>query len=153
MAFKQMEQISQFLNAAEQYGVTKTDMFQTVDLWEGQRGFMIFLGYCNYLILEGKTRLMADVWINNCMCVTVFQTQLPTLGAGALQSREDPNQRSSTKVRMRGDILCHFEHICSVFIFQLAAENVCVSEVFAFCLFLPPWFAIFTSNFIFQVFF
>ncbi|CAG04702.1 unnamed protein product [Tetraodon nigroviridis] len=32
--------------------------------------------------------------------VTVFQTQLPTLGAGALQSREDPNQRSSTK-------LCH----------------------------------------------
>uniref|UniRef100_UPI0037E8A3D9 protein transport protein Sec24B isoform X2 n=1 Tax=Semicossyphus pulcher TaxID=241346 RepID=UPI0037E8A3D9 len=29
--------------------------------------------------------------------VTVFQTQLPTLGAGALQSREDPNQRSSSK--------------------------------------------------------
>ncbi|GLD70526.1 protein transport protein Sec24B-like protein [Lates japonicus] len=29
--------------------------------------------------------------------VTVFQTQLPALGAGKLQSREDPNQRSSTK--------------------------------------------------------
>uniref|UniRef100_A0AAQ5XLE0 SEC24 homolog B, COPII coat complex component n=1 Tax=Amphiprion ocellaris TaxID=80972 RepID=A0AAQ5XLE0_AMPOC len=29
--------------------------------------------------------------------ITVFQTQLPTLGAGALQSREDPNQRSSAK--------------------------------------------------------
>ncbi|CAJ1059177.1 protein transport protein Sec24B isoform X2 [Xyrichtys novacula] len=29
--------------------------------------------------------------------VSVFQTQLPTLGAGALQSREDPNQRSSSK--------------------------------------------------------
>ncbi|XP_035504996.1 protein transport protein Sec24B isoform X2 [Scophthalmus maximus] len=29
--------------------------------------------------------------------VTVFQTQLPTLGAGMLKSREDPNQRSSTK--------------------------------------------------------
>uniref|UniRef100_A0A8C2ZVF8 SEC24 homolog B, COPII coat complex component n=1 Tax=Cyclopterus lumpus TaxID=8103 RepID=A0A8C2ZVF8_CYCLU len=29
--------------------------------------------------------------------VTVFQTQLPTIGAGSLQSREDPNQRSSTK--------------------------------------------------------
>ncbi|XP_027865114.1 protein transport protein Sec24B isoform X1 [Xiphophorus couchianus] len=29
--------------------------------------------------------------------VTLFQTQLPTLGAGKLQSREDPNQRSSTK--------------------------------------------------------
>lgn len=30
--------------------------------------------------------------------IAVFQTQLPTLGAGKLQSREDPNQRSSTKV-------------------------------------------------------
>ncbi|XP_027027583.2 protein transport protein Sec24B isoform X3 [Tachysurus fulvidraco] len=29
--------------------------------------------------------------------VSVFQTQLPTIGAGMLQSREDPNQRSSTK--------------------------------------------------------
>lgn len=36
MAFKQMEQVSQFLNAAEAYGVTKTDIFQTVDLWEGE---------------------------------------------------------------------------------------------------------------------
>lgn len=43
MAFKQMEQISQFLHAAEKYGVTKTDMFQTVDLWEGQRGFVVFI--------------------------------------------------------------------------------------------------------------
>lgn len=30
--------------------------------------------------------------------VSVFQTQLPSLGAGLLQSREDPNQRSSSKV-------------------------------------------------------
>uniref|UniRef100_A0A803T883 SEC24 homolog B, COPII coat complex component n=1 Tax=Anolis carolinensis TaxID=28377 RepID=A0A803T883_ANOCA len=29
--------------------------------------------------------------------VSVFQTQLPSLGTGRLQSREDPNQRSSTK--------------------------------------------------------
>lgn len=36
MAFKQMELISQFLTAAEKYGVTKTDIFQTVDLWEGK---------------------------------------------------------------------------------------------------------------------
>ncbi|XP_062844458.1 transgelin-2 [Trichomycterus rosablanca] len=36
MAFKQMELISQFLAAAEKYGVVKTDMFQTVDLWEGK---------------------------------------------------------------------------------------------------------------------
>lgn len=31
--------------------------------------------------------------------VSVFQTQLPTLGAGHLQSREDPNLRSSIKVK------------------------------------------------------
>lgn len=31
--------------------------------------------------------------------MTVFQTQLPNLGVGALQSREDPNQRASAKVR------------------------------------------------------
>nr|pir 22K smooth muscle cell-specific protein SM22alpha - zebra fish [Danio rerio]AAH44160.1 Transgelin 2 [Danio rerio]AAH66521.1 Tagln2 protein [Danio rerio]AAI65004.1 Tagln2 protein [Danio rerio]AAP79113.1 transgelin [Danio rerio] len=36
MAFKQMEQISQFLTAAERYGITKSDIFQTVDLWEGK---------------------------------------------------------------------------------------------------------------------
>ncbi|CAL9697986.1 unnamed protein product [Knipowitschia caucasica] len=36
MAFKQMEKISQFLQAAEAYGVTTTDIFQTVDLWEGK---------------------------------------------------------------------------------------------------------------------
>lgn len=45
MAFKQMEQISQFLGAAERYGVTKSDMFQTVDLWEGESLFshLVFL--------------------------------------------------------------------------------------------------------------
>uniref|UniRef100_H2T318 Transgelin n=1 Tax=Takifugu rubripes TaxID=31033 RepID=H2T318_TAKRU len=36
MAFKQMEKISQFLRAAEAYGVITTDIFQTVDLWEGK---------------------------------------------------------------------------------------------------------------------
>ncbi|KAF7668854.1 hypothetical protein LDENG_00279620 [Lucifuga dentata] len=36
MAFKQMEKISHFLQAAETYGVTTTDIFQTVDLWEGK---------------------------------------------------------------------------------------------------------------------
>lgn len=35
MVFKQMEQVAQFLKAAEDYGVTKTDIFQTVDLYEG----------------------------------------------------------------------------------------------------------------------
>uniref|UniRef100_A0A671KIL0 Transgelin n=1 Tax=Sinocyclocheilus anshuiensis TaxID=1608454 RepID=A0A671KIL0_9TELE len=36
MVFKQMEKISQFLQAAEEYGVTRGDIFQTVDLWEGK---------------------------------------------------------------------------------------------------------------------
>lgn len=36
MAFKQMEKISQFLQAAEEYGVSRGDIFQTVDLWEGK---------------------------------------------------------------------------------------------------------------------
>ncbi|CAI9580140.1 unnamed protein product [Staurois parvus] len=36
MAFKQMEQVAQFLKAAEDYGVVKTDIFQTVDLYEGK---------------------------------------------------------------------------------------------------------------------
>ncbi|XP_034773262.2 transgelin-like isoform X1 [Acipenser ruthenus] len=36
MAFKQMEQVAQFLKAAENYGVVKTDIFQTVDLWDGK---------------------------------------------------------------------------------------------------------------------
>lgn len=45
MAFKQMEKISQFLQAAEAYGVTKTDVFQTVDLWEGKFLFFVFIFY------------------------------------------------------------------------------------------------------------
>ncbi|CAK8695726.1 myophilin-like [Clavelina lepadiformis] len=36
MAFKQMENIGKFLDASYAYGVQKTDMFQTVDLYEGQ---------------------------------------------------------------------------------------------------------------------
>jgi len=40
MAFKQMEKISQFLQAAEAYGVITTDIFQTVDLWEGTVKFV-----------------------------------------------------------------------------------------------------------------
>ena len=36
MAFKQMENIGNFLDACASYGVAKTDLFQTVDLYEGQ---------------------------------------------------------------------------------------------------------------------
>lgn len=41
MAFKQMEKISQFLRAAEAYGVITTDIFQTVDLWEGRSAVIV----------------------------------------------------------------------------------------------------------------
>jgi len=33
-AFKEMENISNFLEAAEKYGVKKTDLFQTADLYD-----------------------------------------------------------------------------------------------------------------------
>lgn len=36
MAFRKMEQIALFLQAAEKYGVIQSDMFQTVDLFEGK---------------------------------------------------------------------------------------------------------------------
>ncbi|XP_064608057.1 myophilin-like isoform X2 [Liolophura sinensis] len=36
MAFKLMENIGNFLTACENYGLVKTDLFQTVDLFEGQ---------------------------------------------------------------------------------------------------------------------
>ena len=34
IAFKQMENIGMFLQACEQYGIVKTDLFQTVDLFD-----------------------------------------------------------------------------------------------------------------------
>lgn len=46
MAFKQMEQIAIFLKAAESYGVIKTDMFQTVDLYESKANCRYLLNYC-----------------------------------------------------------------------------------------------------------
>lgn len=41
MAFKQMENISNFLTACEKYGVNKTDLFQTVDLYEAQNVWQV----------------------------------------------------------------------------------------------------------------
>lgn len=39
-----------FLKAAESYGVTKTDMFQTVDLFESKTTSRTHLYYHNYLV-------------------------------------------------------------------------------------------------------
>lgn len=41
MAFKQMENIGHFLSAGEAYGLAKTDMFQTVDLYEKQNMWQV----------------------------------------------------------------------------------------------------------------
>ena len=43
MAFKQMENIGQFLTACENYGLNKVDLFQTVDLYEAQNMHMVIL--------------------------------------------------------------------------------------------------------------
>jgi len=42
MAFKQMENISKFLEAIENYGVRKQDKFQTVDLYENQNMMQVY---------------------------------------------------------------------------------------------------------------
>lgn len=50
MAFKQMELISLFLTAAERYGVKKSDMFQTVDLYDGEKTSRTHLCYNRVLV-------------------------------------------------------------------------------------------------------
>uniref|UniRef100_H3C4F9 SEC24 homolog B, COPII coat complex component n=1 Tax=Tetraodon nigroviridis TaxID=99883 RepID=H3C4F9_TETNG len=87
--------------------------------------------------------------------VTVFQTQLPTLGAGALQSREDPNQRSSTKgVQHLGPATDFYKKLaldCSgqqvgVDLFLLSSQYAdlaslsCISRYSAGCVFYYPSF-------------
>lgn len=44
MAFKQMENINNFLTVCEKYGVSKVDLFQTVDLFENQNMWQVVLG-------------------------------------------------------------------------------------------------------------
>ena len=68
MAFKMMENIELFLNAAEAYGAKKIDLFQVVDLYERQNmtqvvngifavgrlvRFFLYIGiYISFCILE-----------------------------------------------------------------------------------------------------
>uniref|UniRef100_A0A8C6NJX6 SEC24 homolog B, COPII coat complex component n=1 Tax=Nothobranchius furzeri TaxID=105023 RepID=A0A8C6NJX6_NOTFU len=70
--------------------------------------------------------------------VTVFQTQLPTLGAGKLQSREDPNQRSGTKIKF---VITFYRILC----FQgnpspLLCSSACISKYSAGSVFYYPSF-------------
>ena len=46
--FKQMENINNFLSACEKYGLSKTDLFQTVDLYEQQNMWQVVL--CLYAL-------------------------------------------------------------------------------------------------------
>lgn len=43
MAFKQMENIGMFLDGCEKYGMSKVDVFQTVDLYEAQNMPMVIM--------------------------------------------------------------------------------------------------------------
>ena len=44
MAFKQMENIGNFLSACENLGINKVDLFQTVDLYEKQNMAQVVSG-------------------------------------------------------------------------------------------------------------
>ncbi len=59
VVFKQMEKISQFLQAAEDYGVNRGDIFQTVDLW------------------EGKTHARMHAHTNKCIFPSLYLNQHP----------------------------------------------------------------------------
>ena len=60
--FKQMENINNFLSACEKYGLAKTDLFQTVDLYEKQNMWQVVL--CLFA-LGRKVSLTCDIFDNN----------------------------------------------------------------------------------------
>uniref|UniRef100_A0A3Q4HAR0 SEC24 homolog B, COPII coat complex component n=1 Tax=Neolamprologus brichardi TaxID=32507 RepID=A0A3Q4HAR0_NEOBR len=85
--------------------------------------------------------------------IAVFQTQLPTLGAGKLQSREDPNQRSSSKAHHLGPATDFYKKLaldCSgqqigVDLFLLSSQyadlaSLCISRYSAGSVFYYPSF-------------
>lgn len=58
MAFKMMENIGNFLSAAEQLGVPKNDLFQTVDLYEQANIPLVVTGlmaFARHISAQGKT--------------------------------------------------------------------------------------------------
>lgn len=65
MAFKQMEQVAQFLKASEDYGVVKTDIFQTVDLYEGKS--------CRYQVTLITTDQISFVGVGNISYADVLR--------------------------------------------------------------------------------
>lgn len=87
-----MEQISLFLKAAENYGVTKTDMFQTVDLFEGKTTSRTHVYYYNrvksFISEEMKlysvvsTGLFPAFGVCSCEIVACFQARTWLLSRG-----------------------------------------------------------------------
>ncbi|XP_068137632.1 protein transport protein Sec24B isoform X2 [Hyperolius riggenbachi] len=101
--------------------------------------------------LQGAFKLMSATGGR----ISVFQTQLPSLGAGLLQSREDPNQRSSTKgIQHLGPATDFYKKLaldCSgqqtaVDLFLLSSQYsdlaslACVSKYSAGCIYYYPSF-------------
>lgn len=61
MAFKKMENIGLFLNSIDNYGVPKTDQFQTADLYDGTNMsavvntiYALCRAVCTYIIINSK---------------------------------------------------------------------------------------------------
>ncbi|KAM4707866.1 protein transport protein Sec24B isoform 2-T2 [Discoglossus pictus] len=101
--------------------------------------------------LQGALKLMSPTGGR----ISVFQTQLPSLGAGILHSREDPNQRSSTKgIQHLGPATDFYKKLaldCSgqqtaVDLFLLSSQYsdlaslACVSKYSAGCVYYYPSF-------------
>lgn len=91
MAFKQMEQIAVFLKCAENYGVIKTDMFQTVDLFEGKSSHFSRLLLCRFIAVKMKlcSVVLYMVFIGNCCMysgkdLAAVQRTLASLGSLAV---------------------------------------------------------------------
>lgn len=79
MAFKMMENISNFLTAIEKYGVSRHDLFQTVDLYEGQNMVQVVnaihaLGRkVSILFCLPKLILLSKPNILNLLCLKVHR--------------------------------------------------------------------------------
>lgn len=80
--------------------------------------------------------------------VTVFQCTLPTLGPGALKSREDPNQRAGQEVQNLGPATDFYKRLAlectgQQIALDLFMLNTQYADIASICTFL---FVSFTSN-------
>ena len=62
IAFKQMENINNFIEACQQYGVSRTDLFQTADLYENTNMYQVLL---TLYALGRKVRFMCNLKKNH----------------------------------------------------------------------------------------